>query len=382
MLKIIPKIIGPAAIGILLATSTVQSTHARSYQQPETTPRQIDVVIALDVSGSMTGLIESAKQRLWDIVNEIGRAQPQPELRLAILSYGRPSYGAEAGFVKIDLPFTSDLDAVNETLFRFGTDGGDEYVARAVSTSIDKLSWSSDPNALRILFVAGNEAANQDPQVSLQQAGQLAANAGIVVNTIYCGSANDSIATGWREFATLTNGLYASIDQNSAAVANIATPMDDELATLNQDLNDTYLAYGAAGLRYRQNQLEQDENAEAMSPSAMASRVVTKAGRLYDSSEWDLIDAIKSGQALEEIAAEDLPDAMQSMSTKEREVFVSEYSEKREEIQARISQLDGERRDYIDKERSLRTKAEGKGLDEVLKSGLRTLAEEKGFTFE
>ena len=382
MLNIISKIIGPAAIGILLASSNIESTHARSYQQPETVTPQIDVVIALDVSGSMAGLIESAKQRLWDIVNEIGRAQPQPELRLAILSYGRPSYGVETGYVKIDLPFTSNLDAVNETLFRFGTDGGDEYVARAVTTSINDLSWSNNPDALRILFVAGNEAATQDPQITLQQATRFAANAGIIVNTIYCGSDNDSITTGWREFAALTNGLYASIDQNTAAVANIATPMDDELAQLNQDLNDTYLAYGTGGSRYRQNQLEQDENARAMSSSAMASRVVTKAGRLYDSSDWDLIDAISSGKPLEEVAAEDLPEAMQSMSAKEREVFVSEQSKKREEIQARISKLDDERRDFIDRERSLRIQAEGKGLDEVLQNGLRTLAEQKGFTFE
>ena len=66
---------------------------------------QIDVVIALDVSGSMDGLIDSAKQRLWDIVSELGRAQPQPELRMAILSYGNPEYGSASGFVRVDLPF-------------------------------------------------------------------------------------------------------------------------------------------------------------------------------------------------------------------------------------------------------------------------------------
>ena len=43
--------------------------NAESVQGDEAQPRQIDVVIALDVSGSMDGLIESAKQRLWDFVN-------------------------------------------------------------------------------------------------------------------------------------------------------------------------------------------------------------------------------------------------------------------------------------------------------------------------
>ena len=36
----------------------------RLWERPEPAP-QIDVVIALDVSGSMEGLIASAKQRLW-----------------------------------------------------------------------------------------------------------------------------------------------------------------------------------------------------------------------------------------------------------------------------------------------------------------------------
>ena len=241
---------------------------------------QIDVVIALDVSGSMSGLIASAKQRLWDIVNQLGRAQPRPELRIAIVSYGNPEYGQDTGYVRIDLPFTSDLDAVNQTLFGFGTNGGEEYVARVVSTSVGRLAWSTEQDALRILFVAGNEAATQDPQISIQHATQLANARGIVVNTIYCGNENDSIAAGWRDVASMTNGLYTSIDQNSAAVANIATPQDQKLTELNQALNETYLTYGKSGDDYRANQLEQDKNAGAMSSTAIASRVVTKAGDL------------------------------------------------------------------------------------------------------
>ena len=101
---------------LIVSLGVTDATFAKSQDK-----RHVDVVIALDVSGSMSGLIESAKQRLWDIVYELGRAQPQPELRLAILSFGRPSYGEQTGYVSIDLPFTSDLDAVNETLFAFGT---------------------------------------------------------------------------------------------------------------------------------------------------------------------------------------------------------------------------------------------------------------------
>ena len=172
--------------------------------------RDVDLVIALDVSGSMEGLIESAKQRLWDITNELAQARPVPALRVAILSYGRPSYGEQSGYVRVDLPFTADLDAVNATLFAFQTDGGDEYVARAIQTSLDSLQWSANPDALQMVFVAGNESAEQDPQLTIERATAAAVRRGIVVNAIYCGADNDAEADGWQRVATHTNGLYAA----------------------------------------------------------------------------------------------------------------------------------------------------------------------------
>jgi hypothetical protein len=365
----------------ILALALLGSASARTVQQEATQPKQIDVVIALDVSGSMDGLIDSAKQRLWDIVNELGRAQPQPELRMAILSYGNPEYGAQSGYVRADLPFTSDLDAVNKTLFEFETNGGDEYVARVVQTAVNKLAWSSEPGALRVLFVAGNEAANQDPQFSVQLATELAADKGIVVNTIYCGDESDQDAAGWQQVAVSTNGLYASINQDAAAVANIATPMDQELATLNKDLHDTYVAFGSAGVKSRANQLEQDNAVASMSAPAMASRAAAKAGSLYKNDSWDLIDAVKSGKSLDEIVADDLPEEMQAMESEERLAYVEKKTRKREEIQGRIQALADDRREYIRDERAKLIDSNEKGLDDVIQEGLRALAEEKGFAF-
>ena len=55
----------------------------------------VEVVLCLDVSSSMDGLIASAKQKLWDIVNDLARAKPTPELRVALYSYGNNAYDAE-----------------------------------------------------------------------------------------------------------------------------------------------------------------------------------------------------------------------------------------------------------------------------------------------
>ena len=61
---------------VLVALIESNTAFAKTKPAPDESIRQIDIVIALDVSGSMSGLIASAKQRLWDIVNQLGRAQP------------------------------------------------------------------------------------------------------------------------------------------------------------------------------------------------------------------------------------------------------------------------------------------------------------------
>lgn len=369
---------------MLAATGLLGSFEAQATKMaPLDEQRQpVDLVIALDVSGSMSGLIDSARQRLWDIVNELAQANPQPDLRMAILTYGNPSYGEVSGYVQIDMPFTRDLDAINRTLFSFGTDGGDEYVARAVHRSVTDLAWSNNADALKVLFVAGNEEANQDPLISMEIAAQLAANKGIVVNTIYCGSEGDNIVAGWKEFSAMTNGLFASIDQNASAVANVATPMDEELAKLNQELNSTYVAFGRDGDEYKANQVEQDMNAADMSMPSVASRTVAKAGRLYRNSKWDLLDALESGARIEEMEVEDLPTEMQSLNNEEREDFVEQLAARRESVSAEIEELGRKRQIFIDEERAKMASDGDAGLDEAILRGVRELAEKKGFEFE
>lgn len=367
-----------AIVGLLMSFNA----QATKILPPDEQKQPVDLVIALDVSGSMSGLIDSAKQRLWDIVNELAQANPQPDLRMAILTYGNPTYGEQSGYVRIDMPFTRDLDAINRTLFSFGTNGGDEYVSRVVHRSVTDLTWSKNPDALKILFVAGNEAANQDPQIPVEVATQLAANKGIVVNTIYCGSESDNIVSGWRAFSAMTKGLFASIDQNAAAVANIATPMDEELLKLNQELNSTYIAYGQDGEEYKANQIKQDMNAADMSEPSVASRTVAKAGYLYRNSSWDLLDALESGVPLEEMEVEDLPEPMKSLNEEQRREYIGELSRKREAVSDEIAELGEKRQRYIAEERARLASDNDSGLDQAILGGVRALAEKKGFEFD
>jgi Mg-chelatase subunit ChlD len=47
----------------------------------------IEVVFALDTTGSMGGLISGAKQKIWSIINDLKQGQPQPHLRIGLVGY-------------------------------------------------------------------------------------------------------------------------------------------------------------------------------------------------------------------------------------------------------------------------------------------------------
>ena len=196
-----------AIASFALAQAPIASVPMRLQPQPSVAPvvaamqssRAIDLVICLDISGSMNGLINAARQNLWSIVNDMATLKPQPELRVALLTYGSPQYGAESGFVSIQAELTTDLDLVSQKLFALTTNGGAEYVARVVKRSIDDLKWSADPQALKLIFVAGNEPATQDPMFDAMQMATAAIGQGILVNTIFCGNPGQADAAGWRQ---------------------------------------------------------------------------------------------------------------------------------------------------------------------------------------
>jgi len=177
---------------------------------PAVQDKHIDLVICLDTSGSMRGLIESAKQKLWAVVNELATAKPRPNLRVALYHYGNSGLKPATGWVEQLCPLTDDLDSVYAKLFPLRTNGGTELVARVVKAACDDLDWNKDKDTLRMIFVAGNEAATQDTAYGLQDPCKAAASKGIIVNTIFCGNMVDGQKTGWQDAAVWADGQYSA----------------------------------------------------------------------------------------------------------------------------------------------------------------------------
>ena len=343
--------------------------------------RVIDLAICLDTSNSMDGLIDSARMKLWQIVTELSQARPIPRLRVAVLAYGTPSYGAHTGWVRVESDLTDDLDTVYEKLMSLRTNGGTEYVARVTSYAVNELSWDDRNDTLRMIFVAGNESADQDPQIRTAGVARTAATRNVIVNTIYCGREGNSDSAGYRRFASLAHGRFAAIDQSSG-VRTVNTPYDGDLARLSGELNGTYLAYGARGAEKAANQRRQDANAATLAPSVAAERARAKSSRLYRNHSWDIVDALieKKGFKLEDLEADELPAEMREMSNEEAEVFVKETAKRRSEIQSEIKRITRLRSEHVAKEKADRAPGEG-SFDTAVRAAVREQAEAAGYAF-
>ena len=172
---------------------------------PSDQRRPVDLVVCLDTSGSMTQLIDSARAKLWDVVNELALAKPTPLLRVGLLTYGSPKLStAERGWVVRQTDLTSDLDAVYAKMMAMTTDGGDEYVGWVLNDAVNTMNWSTDPNALKLVFVAGNESADQaSHRYNFRHVAELARSRGLVINAFYAGDHSRGVAEAWDQVQRL-----------------------------------------------------------------------------------------------------------------------------------------------------------------------------------
>ncbi len=358
---------------VLIALLTAVTLFGKNAPQAGSGPR-IQLAILLDTSSSMDGLINQAQAQLWRIVNELARASRDgvsPRLEVAIFEYGNSGLPEGEGYMRMVTSFTGDLDMISSKLFELRTNGGDEYCGMVIDSALKNLAWDKSNDSLKLIFIAGNEPFDQG-NTRYTEAVRKARNRGVVINTIFCGDVQTGVETYWKDGADLGGGRYFSIDHNAQEMV-IEAPQDAELADLNRQLNDTYLAYGDTGKEKKRTQEVQDEKAEELSTGSKTERTISKASDKYDNSEWDMVDAVtKDKVELEDIKDADLPSEMKGMTDDQKKKYVSDMAKKREDIKQRINKLSEERRAYIENKRK------ETGSDETLDSAMIKVIREQG----
>ncbi len=342
----------------------------------------IQMVILLDTSGSMEGLIEQAKTQLWKIVNEMALAKKNgkvPRLLVGLYEYGKSTIPASEGYLRMLVPLSEDLDRISEELFKLKTNGGQEYCGKVIRAATRGLQWSQNNNDYKVVFIAGNEPFTQG-DVDYKTACRSAIKKGIVVNTIFCGNYEQGIRTSWKDGADLADGKYMNIDHNQKIV-HISAPQDKTIVELGQELNQTYIAYGKAGKGKKERQKRQDKNALSVNEEVMVQRSVAKSSPQYSNTTWDMVDAIKEGKVkIEDMKEEDLPEELKKMNKKERKEYVEKMQKKREAIQKKIKKLNQERQKYVLEKRKQISGEQT--LDEALVKAIKEQASKKNYKFE
>lgn len=346
-------------------------------------PSTIQVAILFDTSNSMDGLIDQAKSRIWNIVNEIGDLNYNgvtPDIQFALYHYGNDGLDAGKNYIEQLLDLTSDLDLVSEKLFGLTTNGGSEFCGAVIGRSLSDLKWSTNPNDLRMIYIAGNEPFNQGP-VDFKDVCRIAGQKGVFINTIYCGEYQQGIKEFWKDGADCSNGDYFNINSNEA-IAHIPTPYDSEIAQLNDSLNMTYIGFGSMGMEKKAMQRSQDQNAAAESETVMTERAIVKSkGGVYKNASWDLLDAVEEGKDISSIKDEELPDEFKGKSDEEKLKMIEDLKTKRAAYQKQIAELAVKRQTFIDEERKKMASEEVKDdFGTSVNQSIYKKANEKGFS--
>ncbi|MBL7828207.1 MAG: VWA domain-containing protein [Saprospiraceae bacterium] len=342
---------------------------------------KIQVALLLDTSNSMDGLIDQAKAQLWKMVNKLAGAKKKQqiaELEIALYEYGNSGLNAENGYIRMVQPLGKDLDGLSEKLFELRTNGGDEYCGWVIKTATEQLSWSTDPNDLKIIVIAGNEPFNQG-KVDYKKSCEAACAKGIVINTIHCGDRQTGINSFWMDGASVCKGKYMIIDTDQKVV-HISTPYDARMMELSGKMNATYIGYGSFGEEKKMRQVAQDKNAETYGAANATQRAASKAKASYSNEDWDIVDASdRDKDFLKKVDKKDLPKEFQGKSDAELQKEIERLKADREAIRKEIAELEKKINTFIAEETKKQTSTQT--LDNVLIQAVVDQAKDKGFEF-
>lgn len=376
----------PALTVVPAVAASMPSSDIAKYDEPA-----IRIAICLDTSGSMEGLLNQARTRLWDVVNFLSTAKysaTTPTFQVALFQYGSDQLPSSEGYMRCVQPFTTDLDLISERLFSLTISGSSEYCGQVMSKAANELTWHSTPYAnpnrptphYSTIVIVGNEEFTQGP-IDYQPIAKQLKHGRIYLNTIYCGSYAEGERTGWLNAAYLNGGSYCNIDQDKRE-EYIPCPQDGRLSELNTELNGTYLAYSAAGRENKARQEMQDSANAAASKEAYYQRAASKSSAAYRNDSWDILDALDKGTIkLEDIPSDQLPEKMRPMTLDERRAYIEELKARRTAIQAELRKLNEEREAFLRDRRKRPAGEASNTLDTALIKSIREQAQKLGFTF-
>ncbi len=365
--------VGIMSVNIGLCQTAAKSTTRTALTEatiPHPNPDQktLEMVFVVDTTGSMGGLIDGAKQKIWSIVNDVMQKKDHPSVRIGLVAY-RDNGDA---YVTQVTTLTDDLDKIYSTLMDFQAGGGGdtpENVRRGLADGVEKAGWAkSSEHTAQILFLVGDAPPHNDyPQeTDVLTTTANAVKRNMIINTIQCGGAEDTREV-WQSIAQRGEGKYFAIAQDGGVQA-ITTPFDARLSELASKLGSTYLAYGggagAAGERFREDnaKIQASTELKVAKDAPMAAQADRAMNKAINSVAYqnDLLQSIENESVtLSTVKEEDLPDNLKKLSPADRKKEIDKRLDERKQIRSEIVELSKQREAFIKTERVKLGKQDG-----------------------
>ena len=312
----------------------------------------VEVAFVLDTTGSMGGLIEGAKRKIWSIATAIVDANPDAEIRMGLVAYR--DIGDD--YVTKTFPLTKDIQDLYANLLELKARGGGDWpesVNEALYVGVTKLDWTQGPEICRIMFLVGDAPPHMDyaQDVKYPEVMRMARERGIVVDAVQAGGARDTERV-WREIAQLGQGRYIPIPQDGGNLVVIETPYDTEIIELQNHINGTVIPYGP---RQQRGDVEKKTRQVAAAPASAGadmagymSRNAAKTSGEAITGAGDLVADVKAGrQKLDAVKDAELPDNVRKLSRAERQDYLEKQIVVRNSLNERMATLVKQRDAYL-----------------------------------
>jgi uncharacterized protein YegL len=337
----------------------------------------VEVAFVLDTTGSMGGLIEGAKRKIWSIATAIVDSNPDADIRMGLVAYR--DIGDEYVTKKFEL--TTDIQDLYANLLELKARGGGDWpesVNEALDTAVNKMKWTDGGDVRRIVFLVGDAPPHMDYEQDAKYPVTLkvAKQKDIIVNAVLAGNARDTERV-WRDIAQNGNGRFIPIPQDGGQVVIIETPYDEDIIILQNEINGTVIPYGPGALQKRTEgktkQLSQVAAAAPAQASEMASYLNKRSKYSSEAvtGDGDLVADVSNGRAsVSALKDDDLPANLRAMKPEQRVDEVNKQMASRKALNEKLAALVAKRDKYVAEARA-KAPPKASSFDRVVEDTLR-----------
>lgn len=308
------------------------------------TGRPVDIVIAMDLSSSSNGLIDHLRNHIWDYWYTLSNCNPQPNYRIAVVGYARFSYGKQNGYTKIFKDLGTDFEHMSSLLYKIPSriEKGDQFVGATLNACLKKISWSKDPDALKMIFLVGNGDVTTGTIDIDEVVDKLVANK-VIVNTVYCTVPGEKKAIkGWERIALKGRGKISTISIRNKYFDRLNGFDMAKFRALNKKFNNTYLWYGVSGRGRYNRMVEVDNKAYITNTEGFRYRVLYKISDDYQrtNNSWDLVDLYsKNPVDFMKVDRKTMIDTCRKMTTDQLKAYIIFKKYERKKIAAMMAEM-------------------------------------------